>query len=104
MSKKPLGNNMIKHPNKVEVELLERLYSVKCSEIEQPKLHEAAEYLNKKLIEIRQHHKTLTREEIAMMAALNISYETLNGQFDNSGANQAITQLNKKIADFLTQD
>lgn len=94
---------MTKHQDKVSVKLLERLYAVKCTEAEQPKLQEAVEYLNKKLFAIRQNHKNLSREEIAMMAALNISYELLNGEADSFDSTEAMSQLNKKIADFFAQ-
>jgi len=98
---------MASSADKFGIKLLERMYSVKCSKADLPKLQKAADHLNLKLAEIRQKYKNLSREEIAMMAALNISYELLNDSKNNVEAEQmeqSLDALSKKIADFLTQE
>lgn len=98
---------MTKAQDKFSVNLLDRNYTVKCTDLELPKLQRAADYLNLKLAEIRQTHKLLSREEIAMMAALNMSYELLTNsqhEIESEKNVQTINSLGKKIAEFLTQN
>jgi len=61
----------------VTVRILDNEYRVACAEDKQESLLAAAEYLNAKMLEIRSSSKLLGIERIAVMAALNISYELL---------------------------
>lgn len=98
---------MSNQQDKSSFKLLDRVYSVKCTQADLPNLQKAADYLNQKLAEIRKNNKVLSREEVAMMAALNMSYELLAS--GKSGAEienveSSINALSKKIKEFLTQD
>lgn len=97
---------MANEQDKFSIKLLDRLYTVKCKKADLPKLQQAADYLNLKLADIRQNYQLLSREEIAMMAALNVSYEIVNdiqSEADIEKNEQAINLLSKKIEEFLTQ-
>jgi cell division protein ZapA len=97
---------MTEQLDKLSINLLDRLYSVKCKAADSANLQKAAAHLAAKLDEIRSLNRNLSREEIAMMAALNISYDLLNGSQANHAqekAQQSVAQLNKKIKEFLTQ-
>ena len=61
----------------VTVQLMENEYRVACSEDHRESLLAAADYLNDKMLEIRDAGKLLGVERIAVMAALNISHELL---------------------------
>ena len=98
---------MTQQPNNFKVKILERVYSLKCDPADLPNLQKAADHLNQKLQEIRTSYKTLSREEIAMMAALNSSYEMFNQKqdgFQQDEIQQTADALSKKIEDFLTQN
>lgn len=92
--------------NNFTVKLLERAYTIKCSPAEVSALQRAADYLQNKLSDIRQNYTNLSREEVAMMVALNMSYELLTQTQagpEKGEAQELIVDLSKKIEEFLTQ-
>ena len=62
----------------VDVQIMGRDFSVACTEEERQGLLEAVNYLNKKMLDIRDAGKVVGVERIAIMAALNLSHEVLN--------------------------
>ena len=70
----------------LQVSIMGREFRVACPDDEQAGLLEAVDYLNKKMLEIRDAGKVIGIERIAIMAALNIAHETLTtkigGGFD----------------------
>ena len=64
-------------PNRVSVRILEKEYHVACPLEERPALLDSAEYLNRKMREIRDSGKVIGLDRIAVMAALNIVNELL---------------------------
>ena len=64
----------------VTVQIMDNEYRVACPESEHDALRTAAHYLNNQMLEIRETGKILGVERIAVMAALNISYELLKCQ------------------------
>ena len=70
----------------LQVMIMGREFRVACPEEEQAGLLEAVDYLNKKMLEIREGGKVIGLERIAIMAALNIAHELLTtkvgGGFD----------------------
>jgi cell division protein ZapA len=70
----------------VEITVLDRTLRIACNEEEHEDLLKAAEYLDKKMREIRDRGKVIGAERIAILAALNITHELLSvkvgGQFD----------------------
>jgi cell division protein ZapA len=61
----------------VTVRILEKEYFVSCPQDERADLLESAEYLNKKMREIRDTGKVVGADRIAVMAALNMANELL---------------------------
>ena len=60
------------------ISLLGREFRVACPEGEESQLLAAAEYLNRKLKEVRDTGKVVGNERIAIMAALNIAHESMS--------------------------
>ena len=73
-------------PKSLQITVMGRDFRVACAEEEQAGLLQAVDYLNKKMLEIRDSGKVIGLERIAIMAALNISHELLavkvGGGFD----------------------
>jgi len=66
-----------KEPATVTVRILEKEYFVSCPQDERADLLDSAEYLNKKMREIRDTGKVVGADRIAVMAALNMANELL---------------------------
>ena len=66
-----------KEPAHVTVRILEKEYFVSCPQDERADLLDSAEYLNKKMREIRDSGKVVGADRIAVMAALNMANELL---------------------------
>ena len=69
--------------NKIEplnIIIMGKEYRVACPEEEKDNLRASAKLLNNKLSEIKQQGSVLGTERIAIMAALNISYDMVKSQ------------------------
>jgi cell division protein ZapA len=64
----------------VIVRVMEKDYRIICPPDEQGMLLRTAEYLNDEMARIRKRSKVLSTERIAVLAALNIARELLEGQ------------------------
>lgn len=64
----------------ISVRIMDMEYRVACPPDEEQSLLAAARHLNTTLQDIRETGKVLGTERIAVMAALNISYELLTAQ------------------------
>ena len=67
----------------LQVSIMGRDFIVACKPDEQKALLEAVEYLNRKMLEIKEQGKITGVDRIAIMAALNISHEFLTTRFGN---------------------
>ncbi len=65
--------------NTATVQILDKDYLFGCQDDERQALYSAARYLDSKMREIRRSGKTIGLERIAVMAALNITYEMMQG-------------------------
>lgn len=93
-------------PHTVTVRILDKEYQVACPEEQQAELIVSAKYLDKQMRSIRDTGKVIGVERIAVMAALNISYELLKASEQGGGdladaAPEDVRQLNRKIDDAL---
>ena len=82
------------------IKILEKEYRVACPAEEKESLIASANMLNKKLNEIKQKGTVIGTERIAVMAALNMSHELLNGQTlveEHAELNDRINSLSEKI-------
>ncbi|MBN4075036.1 MAG: cell division protein ZapA [SAR86 cluster bacterium] len=91
--------------NSITIKILGRDYQIACGPDEEDALRQAATYLNKQMEKVKKQGSTLGFEKIAVMTALNISYELLQSsqQADNSesGSQEFLNQLEKKIESAL---
>ncbi len=91
--------------NTVSVTILDKDYTVACPPDQEDDLHTAARHLDKEMREIRNSGRINGNERIAVMVALNLSYELLHAQEkieENSvGSLDGIKRLNTKLEDAL---
>ncbi len=93
--------------NAVSINIMGKDYLVACSADEKRELLRSADYLNRKMCEIRDSGKIIGTDRIAVMAALNITHELLNqenkGVVDDSqhAIRDRIMSLSNKIEDAL---
>ncbi|HHX33834.1 MAG TPA: cell division protein ZapA [Gammaproteobacteria bacterium] len=62
-------------PQTITVRILDKDYHIACPASESTNLERAAQYLDKKMREIRRSGKVIGAERVAVMAALNITHE-----------------------------
>jgi len=60
------------------IEILGKTYQIKCPEADVAALHQAAEYLEQKMTEMRDTGNVLSIDRIAVITALNISHQFLS--------------------------
>lgn len=92
--------------NTVIVRIMDKEYQVTCPPGQEAGLHQAAAKLDKQMREIRTSGKVIGLERIAVMVALNNTYELLQG---GGGAepgpsktqNDALKRVNDKVEDAL---
>jgi cell division protein ZapA len=72
------------------ISLLGREFRVACPEGEERQLLAAAEYLNRKLKEVRDTGKVVGNERIAIMAALNIAHESMSKPMNAAGGGASL--------------
>ena len=61
----------------VSIAILDKEFKIACKDGEQEVLRASAQYLDKKMREIRHHGRIVGVDRIAVIAALNISHELL---------------------------
>jgi len=64
-------------PRSIDIHILGRAFKVACSREEESALIAAADYLDKKMHEIRDTSKVIGAERIAIMAGLNLAHDLL---------------------------
>lgn len=91
--------------NAITVTILDKEYMISCEEDERNDLIRSADYLDRKMREIRDTGKIIGSDRIAVMAALNISHELLAEDHSSSTIDVAMGQrirgLESKIEDAL---
>ncbi|MCB1842355.1 MAG: cell division protein ZapA [Halioglobus sp.] len=91
-------------PNTVTVKILDKEYQVACPEDQESDLAVSAQYLDKQMRKIRDTGKVIGVERIAVMAALNISYELLRaaqGHETDKPATDGLMRLQRKLDEAL---
>jgi len=78
------------------IEILGKPYPVRCPESEVSALQQAAKYLHDKMAEVQESGKAINLERIAIITALNITYEFLQG---DQQKNTMTTKINQHILD-----
>ena len=93
-------------PESLTINILDKEYRVACPEAEKDSLLASAQVLNQRLKEIKSKGAVLGTERIAIMAALNLSHEMLNGraiETQHSELNERIDNLSEKIDSSMRQ-
>ncbi|MFT3929478.1 MAG: cell division protein ZapA [Spongiibacteraceae bacterium] len=91
--------------NTVTVNILDKDYQVACPPDQERALIDAARYLDKQMRSVRDSGKVIGLERIAVMVALNMTYEMLNkttqtAEVSGAGAEQ-VRKLGDRIDDAL---
>jgi cell division protein ZapA len=83
------------------IEILGKLYPVRCQEQELAALQKAADFLNKQMLDVQESGKVINLERIAIISALNITHQFLQAETQQtslvSRINQRIAQLQHKV-------
>ena len=91
----------------LQVTIMGREFRVACPEEEQAGLLEAVDYLNRKMLEIRDGGKVIGLERIAIMAALNIAHELLTtkvgGGFDMGEIKRRMNRMEALIDQAMSE-
>src|SRR6185295_7680178 len=91
----------------LQVTIMGRDFRVACPEEEQAGLLEAVDYLNRKMLDIRDAGKVIGLERIAIMAALNISHELmttkLGGGFDMAEIKRRMNHMESVIDQAISE-
>jgi cell division protein ZapA len=82
----------------LNISLLGREFRVSCPEGEEKQILAAADYLNRKLKEVRDTGKVVGNERIAIMAALNIAHESMSKNSNAGGSSLDTASIRRRIA------
>lgn len=92
---------MTEKATNTSIEILGKFYSIKCMESELESLQRAAAYLNAQMKEVQESGKAINVERIALITALNLANQLLQGDKQKTGlmdkVNQKITMMQEKL-------
>lgn len=91
-------------PNTVSIRILDKEYQVNCPPEERDALLKSASYLDERMRAIRNSGSVIGLERIAVMAALNLTYDLGKAQGDASrhqNAQKQLERLDKKLTQAL---
>ncbi len=86
----------------VKVRILDQDFTVACPEEARNELLQSADYVDRKMREIRNSGKVVGTDRVAVMAALNIAHELLAAQAENeqlADVRQRLARLDARIAE-----
>jgi cell division protein ZapA len=90
----------VDNQDSLTIKVLEKEYRVACPPEEKESLIASATVLNEKLMQIKSKGSVISTERIAVMAALNMSHEILNGKElvgEHADLNERIDSLSERI-------
>lgn len=85
----------------ISVSLLGHEFKISYPTGHESDLKEAADYLNKQMMEIKEKSRVTNLEKITALAALNITYDLLHSVKDNGKNEQKIKQLTAQLDEVL---
>jgi cell division protein ZapA len=93
----------------ITLSLLGREFRVACPEGQERELTASAEYLNRKVKEVRDTGKVTGNERVAIMAALNIAYEMMSNKpatssVDGAAIRRRIVAMQETVESALAAD
>ncbi|QEQ98095.1 cell division protein ZapA [Neptunomonas concharum] len=84
--------------HKVSIKIMDKEYLIGCPDGAEAELFASADYLDKKMREVRDSGKVLGLERVAVMAALNISHELIKSkEQQREKVEERIQRLGEKI-------
>lgn len=89
--------------NTLKVKILDKDYLVSCPDDKKNALTAAAQHLDGKMRDIRSSGKVLGTERIAVMAALNITYELLQSSQGISDEQSTLNALEERMDKILSK-
>lgn len=81
----------------ISVEILGHDFKISFPAGHESDLKEAAEYLNKQMLDIKSKSKVNNLEKITVLAALNVTHELLTSVKNNGRQEQKIKQLTQQL-------
>ncbi|BAU56711.1 cell division protein ZapA [Halorhodospira halochloris] len=91
----------------VKVRILEQDYTIACPEDAKNSLLQSADYVDRKMREVRQSGKVVGTDRVAVMAAINIAYELLEAHAENqemADVRKRLARLDERIAETVAND
>lgn len=87
----------------VAVDILGKSFNINCPKGHEAELKEAAEYLNTQMRELRASGKAVGLEKIAIITALNITYDLLSSRRYARSNEQQLRELTSQLDSALGQ-
>jgi cell division protein ZapA len=90
----------------LKIQILDKEYQVNCAPEEKEVLLESATLVNNKMEEIRKSSSIIGLERIAVMTALNLAHDVIDGKnsnTENSSASKVFKNLDIKVSEALLQ-
>ena len=90
----------------VDVNIMGREFTVSCTDEERESLLASVNYLDRKMRDIQNSGKVVGIDRIAVMAALNVTHEMLNGKsglLDTGAMRREINQMQEAIETAKTE-
>ena len=90
----------------LKIQILDKEYQVNCAPEEKEVLLESATLVNNKMEEIRKSSSIIGLERIAVMTALNLAHDVIDGKnsnTENSSASKVFKNLDIKISEALLE-
>ena len=81
----------------VTLDILGKQYQIKAPPEKRELLEQVNRHLNKRMREAKEQHHLNGMENIAIMTALNLTYEMINQQQSAEKQNKQIQRISKKI-------
>ena len=92
--------------NTVNIQILDKDYQVNCPPEEQSALIRSSQLLDARMREIRKSGHVIGLERIAVMAALNLTYDLLMAESkaaSSDGVNRDLDDLDRKLSQALAR-
>ena len=81
----------------VRVSILDKEYLISCPDDEREQLHAAVDFINEKLLEVKDSGNVIGTERIVIMAALNIANELLAYKRKNKDYTESVDSVVKRL-------
>lgn len=87
----------------VSVHILDKEYQVACAEDERDGLLHAADFVNRRMKEIRDRGNVIGTDRIAVVTALNVAHELLQLKASESAVSERVRELQENLTAALAE-